>query len=126
MLMGMVGEYGTRARAISKMLVGRGVLNICGELNCHSHYTQPARERFNYSVFGASYYAAALLQLLRHEVDAEMYWVGTEEQGGYGMLNNHGVPWPSFHAKSLVTRHVRFGDSIAFPTGEDGDGSVVS
>lgn len=124
MLMGLVGEYGHRARAIAKMLEGRQILNICGELNCHSHYTQPVRERFNYSVFAAAYYTSALLQLMRQGVDAEMFWVGTEDQGGYGMLNKHGDPWPSFHAKKLVAEHVRYGDALSFPTGESGNGSV--
>ena len=124
MLMGMVGEYGNRARVIGQMLKGRDMLNICGELNCHSHYTQPVRERFNYSVFAAAFYASALLQLMRQGVDAEMYWVGTEDQGGYGMMNQHGDPWPSFHAKKLCAQHVRYGDSISFPTGESGNGSV--
>jgi hypothetical protein len=124
MLIGMVGEYGTRARVIGEMLKGRQMLNICGELNCHSHYTQPVRERFNYSVFAATFYTSALLQLMRQGVDAEMYWVGTEDQGGYGMLNKHGDPWPSFHAKKLVAEHVRYGDLISFPTGESGNGSV--
>jgi beta-xylosidase len=124
MLMGMVGEYGNRARAIGRMLEGREMLNICGELNCHSHYTQPVRERFNYSVFAAAYYSAALLHLMRQGVDAEMFWVATEEQGGYGMLNKHAEPWPSFHAKSLLTQHVRYGDALSFPTGESGNGAV--
>jgi len=124
MLMGMVGEYGHRARIIGDMLKGRQMLNICGELNCHSHYTQPVRERFNYSVFAGSYYAAALLQLMRQDVDAEMFWVGTEDQGGYGMLNKHAEPWPSFHTKWLVAQHVRYGDALAFPTGEGGNGSL--
>jgi hypothetical protein len=124
MLMGMVGEYGNRARVIGQMLKGRDALNICGELNCHSHYTQPVRERFNYSVFAAAYYTSALMQLMRQDVDAEMFWVGTEDQGGYGMINKHGEPWPSFYAKKLLAQHVRHGDSISFPTGEHGNGSV--
>jgi hypothetical protein len=124
MIMGMVGEYGNRARVIGQMLKGRQMLNICGELNCHSHYTQPVRERFNYSVFAATFYTSALLQLMRQGVDAEMYWVGTEDQGGYGMMNKHGDPWPSFHAKKLCAQHVRYGDSILFPTGESGNGSI--
>jgi hypothetical protein len=123
-MMGLVDEYGNRARVIGQMLAGRQMLNICGELNCHSHYTQPVRERFNYSVFAATFYASALVQLMRHDVDAEMYWVGTEDQGGYGMMNKHGDPWPSFHAKKLVAQHVRHGDSISFPTGERGNGSI--
>jgi len=124
LLMGLVSEYGNRARVIGRMLEGRRILNICGELNCHSHYTQPVRERFNYSVFAASFYISAVLHLLRNGVDAEMYWVGTEDHGGYGMMNSHGEPWPSFHAKALLTQHVRCGDAVSFPTGEDGNGNV--
>jgi hypothetical protein len=124
LMIGMVGEYGNRARVIGQMLEGRQMLNICGELNCHSHYTQPVRERFNYSVFAATFYISALLQLMRQGVDAEMYWVGTEAQGGYGMMNEQGDPWPSFYAKKLCAEHVRYGDSISFPTGQSGNGSI--
>jgi len=124
LMMGLVGEYGTRARVIGQMLKGRRILNICGELNCHSHYTQPVRERFNYSVFAAAFYTSALLQLMRNEVDAEMYWVGTERQGGYGMMNERGEPRPSYHAKKLCAQHVRYGDFISFPTGDAGDGGI--
>jgi len=106
------------------MLTRRQILNICGELNCHSHYTQPVRERFNYSFFAAAFYTSALLQLMRQGVDAEMYWVGTEDQGGYGMMNKHGDPWPSFYSKKLCAQHVRRGDTISFPTGESGNGSI--
>ena len=124
MMIGMVGEYGNRARVVGQMLKGRQILNICGELNCHSHYTQPVRERFNYSVFAATFYTSALLQLMRHGVDAEMYWVGTEAQGGYGMMDEKGDPWPSFYAKKLCAQHVRYGDAISFPTGESNNGSI--
>ncbi len=139
LLMGLVGEYGNRARVIGQMLKGRGILNICGELNCHSHYTEPVRNQFNYSVFAATYYVASLLHLMRNDVDAEMFWVGTEHSGGYGMMNDKGDPWPSFYAKKLCALHVRPGDFISFPTdqhpnpnfdvvvarGEDGRRSAV-
>jgi len=124
LMIGMIGEYGNRARVIGQMLKGRQMLNICGELNCHSHYTQPVRERFNYSVFAATFYTSALLQLMRQDVDAEMYWVGTEDQGGYGMMNNHGDPRPSFYAKKLCAQHIRYGDAISFPTGQSGNGFI--
>jgi len=124
LMIGMIGEYGNRARVIGQMLKGRQMLNICGELNCHSHYTQPVRERFNYSVFAATFYTSALLQLVRQDVDAEMYWVGTEDQGGYGMMNNHGDPRPSFYAKKLCAQHIRYGDAISFPTGQSGNGFI--
>ena len=124
MLMGLVTEYGSRARAIGQMLKGRGMLNICGEINCHSHYTQPVRERFNFSVFAAAFYVSALLQLMRNGVDVEMYWVGNEDQGGYGMMNMFGDPWPSYHAKKLLAQHVRWGDQICFPTGDNGHAGI--
>jgi hypothetical protein len=118
LLMGLIGEYQNRARAIGQLLEGRGMLNICGELNCHSHYTEPVRARFNHSIFGATYYISALLQLIRAQVDAEMFWVGTEDAGGYGMMNKHGDPWPAFHAKKLCAQYIRYGDWISFPMWE--------
>jgi hypothetical protein len=63
---------------------------------------------------------------MRNGVDAEMYWVGNEDQGGYGMMNRHGDPWPSWYAKKLCARYVRGGDTIWFPTGESGNGSIDS
>ena len=123
MMMGLTSEYGNRARAIAQMIGNRKMLNICGELNCHSHYTTPVREEFNYSVFAAAFYTSSVLQLMRQDIDAEMYWVGTEDSGGYGMMNKYGDPWPSFHAKLLLVQHVRYGDTVSFPTGDLGDGN---
>jgi hypothetical protein len=34
-------DYQFRSRAIGRQVRGREILNICGELNCHSHYTAP-------------------------------------------------------------------------------------
>jgi len=107
-------DYQFRSRAIGQQVRGREILNICGELNCHSHYTAPVRERFNFSIFGATFYVAALLNLMRGEADAEMFWVGTETSGGYGMLDQHGQPKPAFHAKKLCTQYVQYGDAISF------------
>ena len=107
-------DYQFRARAIGQQVRGRGILNICGELNCHSHYTTEVRARFNFSIFGATFYIASLLNLMRGEADVELFWVGTESSGGYGMLDEHGEPKPVFHAKKLCAQHVRYGDVIAF------------
>lgn len=115
LMMSKTAEYGVRARTIGQMLEGRGIENICGELNAHSHYTIPVRAGFNHSVFGATFYASALLHLLRAGVDAEMFWTGTEDEGGYGMMSSHGEPRPSFHAKRLIAQHIRYGDLLAFP-----------
>jgi hypothetical protein len=52
---------------------------------------------------------------MRGGADAEMFWTGTEETGGYGMMDKYGEPKPAFYAKRLVTQHVRHGDWISFP-----------
>ena len=117
-------DYQFRSRAIGQQVRGREILNICGELNCHSHYTAPVRERFNFSIFGASFYIAALLNLMRGEADAEMFWVGTESSGGYGMLDQYGQPKPVFHAKKLCTQHVRYADAISFAPWDRGNGPI--
>src|SRR5206468_2531149 len=88
------------------------------ELNAHSHYTTRVRAHFNYSVFAAAYYISALLHLMRGGTNVEMYWTGTEDQGGYGMMDKHGEPRPAFYAKRLCAQYVRYGDWISFPTWE--------
>ncbi|MBI2953645.1 MAG: hypothetical protein HYY30_04975 [Chloroflexi bacterium] len=120
LMMAQAPDYEARSSAIARLLAGRDILNICGELNTHSHYTIPVRTRFNQSVFGATFYTAALLHLMRSGTYAEMFWVGTEAEGGYGMIDKHGNPWPVFHAKKLCARYIRYGDWISFPTWEEG------
>jgi len=78
------------------------------------------RARFNQSLFGATYGAAVLLQLMRAGVDAEMLWTGTDVDCGYGVLDGKARATPLFYAKKLCARHVRSGDWVWFPTGEDG------
>src|SRR5262249_265636 len=90
------------------------IVKIWGEVNCSSHEKAEVRARFNFSVFGATFYIAALLNLMRGGANAEMFWVGTETIGGYGMLDQHGEPKPVFHAKKLCAQHVRYGDRISF------------
>jgi hypothetical protein len=113
-------EYEARTRAIGRLLHGRDILNICGELNTHSHYWTHVRQRFNYSIFGAAFYTSALLHLIRGGADVEMFWTGTEDTGGYGMMDKHGEPRPVFHAKKLCAQHIRYGDWISFPTWQEG------
>jgi hypothetical protein len=124
LLMSVAADYEFRARAIGRLVRGRGILNICGELNTHSHYTEPVRAGFNQSVFGAAFYVAALLRLMRGGADAEMFWTGNEDRGGYGMMNKDGDPWPVFHAKRLCAQYVRHGDRISFPADGGGDAPV--
>ena len=122
LMMAMLPEYQTRARAIGRMLKGRGIQNICGELNCHSHYWVEPRQRFNHSIFGATFYIGSLLHLMRGGADVEMFWTGTEDNGGYGMMGKHGEPRPAFHAKKLCAQTIRPGDRITFPTGDEAAG----
>ncbi|MFI7495071.1 hypothetical protein ACH9D2_10180 [Kocuria sp. M4R2S49] len=115
LLMSRAADYEWRSRAIAELIGKRPVDNICGELNTHSHYTDEVRGRFNHSVFGAAFYVAALLRLMRTDLDAEMYWTGTEDKGGYGLLRPDGTPAPAFLAKRLCAQHVRTGDWVSFP-----------
>jgi hypothetical protein len=108
-------QFGLRAAQVGRLLHGRSMLNMCGEWNAHSHYLPAVRRRFNQTVFGAAFGAAALIQFLRSGVDAEMVWTGTDDACGYGILDPAGEPTPLYHAKRLCARYVRYGDRICFP-----------
>lgn len=116
LILSQASEFEARARAIAGLLKGRQILNVCGELNTHSHYTEPVRARFNQSVFGATFYTSALLHLMRGGADVEMFWTGTDDTGGYGMILKDALPTPVFHAKKLCAQYVRYGDWISFPS----------
>jgi hypothetical protein len=120
LIMAQAADYADRARDVARILRGSDALNVCGEWNAHSHYLPTVRARFNQSLFGATYGAAVLLQLMRGGVDAEMLWTGTDVDCGYGVLDGEGRPTPLFHAKKLCARYIRTGDWVRFPTGEDG------
>jgi hypothetical protein len=120
LIMAQAADYADRARDVGRMLGGSGVQNVCGEWNAHSHYLPAVRARFNQSLFGAAFGSAVLLQLMRAGVDAEMLWTGTDVDCGYGVLDGDARPTPLYHAKMLCTHHVRPGDWVRFPTGEDG------
>lgn len=124
LIMSQAPDYEFRARAIGRLLEGRDILNICGELNTHSHYTEPVRAHFNQTIFGAAFYTTAVLHLMRGGVFAEMFWTGNEDRGGYGMMNKHGEPWPVFYAKKLCAQYVRHGDWVSFPALRHSDSAV--
>jgi hypothetical protein len=117
--MAQAADYADRARDVGRMLRGRELLNVCGEWNAHSHYLPVVRARFNQSLFGATYGAAVLLQLMRGGVDIEMLWTGTDVDCGYGVIDCAGRATPLFHAKKLCAQYVRPGDWVHFPTGDD-------
>jgi hypothetical protein len=108
-------EYEDRARMVDGLLRGRGIRNVCGELNAHSHHDARVSGPFNRTVFGATFYVSALLHLIKGGAHAELFWTGTDATGRYGMLNADGSPTPLFHAKRLCARYVRLGDRISFP-----------
>lgn len=116
LLMSRTAEYGRRAQSIARAVRGRGILNICSELNAHAHHEAGVSGRFNQTTFGAAYYGSALIHLMRGEADAEMLWTGTDDGGPYGVVDRQGRPNPVYYAKQLCARHVCFGDRIEFPT----------
>lgn len=116
LLIAQTPDYEARARTIGRLLRGREILNICGELNVHSHHELHASQRFNQTVFSAAYYASALIHLLRGGVDVEMWWTATENTGPYGVIYKDGTPTPVLQAKKLFAQSIRYGDWISFPT----------
>ncbi len=114
-------EYEATARAIGQVVDGRGILNVCGELNAHAHHEPRVSAAFNQTIFGAAFYASALLHLIRGGADAELFSTITDDAGRYGMLDASGTPTPVFLAKRLCAQSLRYGDWIALPV--DGPGT---
>jgi hypothetical protein len=125
LLLARASEYESRARAVARMLRGRGVLNVCGELNAHAHHEPHVSRAYNQTVFGAAYYAAALVHLMRGGADLEMLKCGTDDGGPYGLLDGTARTNPVFEAKRLCAAHVRFGDVVRFPEARAGQGVDV-
>jgi hypothetical protein len=115
LLLARVSEYESRARAVARMLRGRGILNVCGELNAHAHHEPRVSRAYNQTVFGAAYYAAALIHLMRGGADLEILKAGTDDAGPYGLIDSAARTTPVFEAKQLCARHLRFGDMVRFP-----------
>jgi hypothetical protein len=119
LLLSRTGEYWSRSVTLRNMLDGRGILNICSELNAHSH-TEPAiSATFNQGIFGAVYYGSALIELMRGGADGEFLWAGACADGPYAALDEHGGTTPAYEAKRLIARHVRFSDRVIFPLDAD-------
>jgi hypothetical protein len=122
LLLARVSQYQTRARAVARMLSGRPILNICAELNAHAHHEARVSRAYNQTVFGAVYYAAALIHLMRGGADLEMLKSGTDEGGPYGLIDGAANTTPVFEAKRLCARHIRYGDDVRFPASSLGAG----
>ena len=118
LLMAQTPDYEARARGVARLLKGRDILNVCGELNTISHHENYYTLGLNQNVFGAAYYASALIDLMRGGADLEMRWTATshdEHTDAYGLMTMNGDPTPACLAKQLFAQHVRYGDWIRFP-----------
>jgi hypothetical protein len=120
LLLARVSEYESRARAVARMLRGRGILNVCGELNAHAHHEPRVSRAYNQTLFGAAYYASALVRLMRGGADLELLKAGTDEGGPYGLMDAAARTTPVFEAKRLCARYLRAGDVVRFPTAPAG------
>jgi len=118
--MSRTSEYCTMARAVHRVLEGRNILNVCGELNAHAHYSPDVSGRFNQGSFGAAYYASSLLHLIKGGTDLELRWSGSDTMGGpFGVMDAEGRPNCVFFAKMLFVHLVRRGAKVYFArTGE--------
>jgi Glycosyl hydrolases family 39 len=114
-LLARTAEYRSRAWTVGRLLGERGVQNVCGEWNAHSHHDPRVSRSFNQTAFGVAYYASALLQLVRGGADLEVFWSGTGDAGPYGLVDAAANPTPVFYARQLLARHLRHGDRLSFP-----------
>jgi hypothetical protein len=113
LVMSRTPEYRVMAGALQRMLRGRGVLNVCSELNAHAHYSAEVSARLNHGAFGAAYYAASLLQLIRGGADLELRWSGSDAAGtAFGLMDSAGRPNHVFFAKMLFVHFVRRGSTV--------------
>ncbi len=103
LLMSRSVEYETRSRAVGRMLKGRGILNVCGELNAHSDHYAAVSGPLNRTEFGAAYYGSSLIHLMRGGADVEML-----RSAAPGATPQH-------LAKQLCAGFIRTGDDLAFP-----------
>jgi hypothetical protein len=124
LVMAQTPQYEARARGIGRLLQGRRILNVCGELNTVAHHEQAYTLGLNQNILGAAYYASALIHLIRGGADLEMRWTATSKKldwgardDAYGLMSTSGEPTPACLAKQLFAQHVQYGDWIRFPGG---------
>jgi hypothetical protein len=127
--MAQTPQYEARARGVARLLQGRNILNVCGELNTLAHHEHAFTLGLNQNAFGAAYYASALIHLIRGGAEMEMRWTATSKRWDgvddtYGLMSINGEPTPACLAKELFAQHVRHGDWIRFPERKDGAADV--
>ncbi len=126
LLMAQTPQYEARARAVAKILAGRDILNICGELNTVVNHDHQFVGGLNQTAFGAAYYASALIHLIRGGADLEMRWTATANDDAYGLISMDGEATPACLGKQLFAQHVRYGDWVCFPDHYPNDVAVDS
>jgi hypothetical protein len=115
LLMAQTPCYEACARAVSRLLAGRDIMNVCGEHNAIVHHDDRYVGGLNQNAFGAAYYISTLIHLLRGGADLEMRWTATANNDAYGVLTSSGKPTAACLAKELFAHHVRHGDHVSFP-----------
>lgn len=126
LLMAQTPDYEARARGVARLLVGRDILNICGEVNAIAHHDCRYTRCLNQNAFGAAYYVCALIHLIRGGADLEMRWTATDNDDAYGLLTPDGEQSAACLAKELFVQHVRYGDRVCFPTCPSGAPDVAA
>jgi hypothetical protein len=102
LLMSRAAEYEIRARAVGRMLKGRAIRNVCGELNAHSDHYSEVSGSLNQTEFGAAFYGSTLIHLMRGGLDVEM--LRSVTPGGT----------PQHIVKQLCARFIRADDYLDF------------
>ncbi len=120
LLLAQTPGYEAAARSVSRLLAGREVLNVCGELNTMSHHEHYYTLGYNQNLLGAAYYASALIHLIRGGADMELRWTATAHTEAYGLISREGKASPAALAKQLFAQHIRYGDSLRFPANVPG------
>ena len=120
LLMAQTPQYEARARTVSRLIAGRDILNVCGELNTIVNHDLTFVGGLNVDSMGAAYYVSALIHLIRGGADLEMRWTATASdhdayRDAYGLIGMNGEATPAALAKQLFAQNVRRGDRIAFP-----------
>jgi hypothetical protein len=121
LLLAQTPGYESSARGVARLLAGRDVLNVCGELNTMSHHEHYYTLGHNQNLLGAAYYVSALIHLIRGGADLELRWTATAHSDAYGLIYLDGKPSHAALAKQLFAQHVKFGDEISFPANRIGE-----
>jgi hypothetical protein len=126
LLMAQTPQYEARARGVARLLHGRNILNVCGELNSVAHHEHSYTLGLNRNAFGAAYYASALIHLIRGGAELEMRWTAIakkldwgDRDDAYGLMSISGEPTPACLAKQIFAQHVQYGDWISYPSARD-------